>query len=307
MSFLLNRLSKFFKSAKPDLMMIYGDRMESLITSLVCLNFSVPILHFQGGDLSGNIDEKIRHSITKMSHLHFVSAEDYRNRVVQLGENPSNVFLVGALGLDGIDNIDFLSKKELEEALEIKFRTKNLLITFHPVTLEKNQSSKQMKELLLALDELESTNLIFTMPNSDPDGRKLFDQIEEFVNTRENSYVFTSLGQKKYLSCMPFIDAVVGNSSSGLIEVPSFSKPTINIGDRQRGRLKAKSVIDCEPNKNSILNALKQAYSKDFQEHLSKVKNPYGKGGSSKAIVEILEKISFKDLLKKEFFNMKIR
>jgi GDP/UDP-N,N'-diacetylbacillosamine 2-epimerase (hydrolysing) len=242
-----------------------------------------------------------------MSHLHFVATEEYRKRVIQLGEQPGRVFLVGGLGIDNIVKLKLLDRKELEKVLDFKLGSKNMLITFHPVTLEHRSSEKQMQELLLTLGELADTHLIFTMPNADTDGRILFRLINDFVEKHPHSRAFTSLGQLRYLSCIQHVDGVVGNSSSGLAEVPTFKKGTINIGDRQRGRIKADSVIDCEPNRQSIGEALKKLYSTDFQRTLKTVINPYGTGGASGAIVKILEDISLDNILKKEFYDLDVK
>lgn len=290
---------------KPDLMLVLGDRYEIFALAASAMIARVPIAHLHGGEATeGLIDEPIRHSISKMSHLHFVAAEEYRRRVIQLGEQPEYVFNVGGLGIDNILRLKLLERDELEEALNFKLKKRNLLITFHPVTLEQNTSAQQMDELLAALTELKDTGLIFTMPNADTEGRVLFRKIEAFCAQHSQACVFTSLGQLRYLSCINNVDTVIGNSSSGLLEVPSFKKGTINIGDRQRGRLKATSVIDCEPDQHSIRNALKRLYSTEFQAQLSAVENPYGNGGASGEIVRILESQSLDNLLKKRFYDL---
>jgi len=290
---------------KPDLMLVLGDRYEIFAAAASAMIARIPIAHLHGGEATeGLIDEPIRHSITKMSHLHFVAAEEYRRRVIQLGEQPENVFNVGGLGIDNILRLKLLARDELEEALNFKLRKRNLLITFHPVTLEQNTSAQQMDELLAALAELKDTGLVFTMPNADTEGRVLFDKIKEFCAEHPQARAYSSLGQLRYLSCIQHVDGVVGNSSSGLAEVPSFKKGTINIGDRQRGRLRAASVIDCEPDQDSIRNALKRLYSAEFQAQLSAVENPYGNGGASGAIVRRLESQSLDNLLKKRFYDL---
>lgn len=291
---------------KPDILLILGDRYEILTAAVSSMIARIPIAHLHGGEATeGLIDEPIRHSITKMSHIHFVAAKEYKNRVIQLGENPDYVYLVGGLGIDNINKIKLFNKKQLENSIDFKFSKKNLLVTFHPVTLEKSTSEYQMEQLLQALGSLRDTNIIFTMPNSDTDGRVLFQLIEDFVRNLPNSVCFKSLGQKRYLSCLKYVDGVVGNSSSGLLEVPSFKKGTINIGDRQRGRIKAESIIDCKPEKSHILKALEKLYNKKFQIKLKGVKNPYGEGGASDQIVKILEEISIDKILKKRFYNLK--
>jgi GDP/UDP-N,N'-diacetylbacillosamine 2-epimerase (hydrolysing) len=290
---------------QPDLMLVLGDRFEIFSAVTAALVARIPVAHLHGGEATeGLIDESIRHSITKMSHLHFVAAEEYEKRVIQLGEHPDRVFLVGGLGIDNIKKLDLLERLELEAALEFKLGSKNLLITFHPVTLENMTSADQMTELLAALGALEDTHLIFTMPNADTDGRVLINMIKQFVVDHSHARAYTSLGQLRYLSCIRHVDGVVGNSSSGLAEVPSFGKGTINIGDRQRGRLKADSVIDCNPERESIAIALQKLYSKKFQLMLKSVQNPYGEGGASERVVETLKDVLLEGILKKRFFNL---
>ena len=290
---------------KPDLLLVLGDRYEIFAASSSAMIARIPIAHLHGGEATeGIIDESIRHSITKMSHLHFVATEEYQQRVIQLGENPDSVFHVGGLGIDNIKKLIFLNKIELEESLGFTFGGKNLLVTFHPVTLEIGMVQEQMSELLGALGKLENVHIVFTMPNADTGGRILFKMIEKFVSNNPSSKAFTSLGQTRYLSCLNHVDGVIGNSSSGLSEVPTFKIGTINIGDRQRGRMKARSVIDCEPNEQSISSAITKLYSADFQYKLTTVKNPYGCGGASESIVKILNEVSLESLLKKKFYNL---
>ncbi|SEP70573.1 GDP/UDP-N,N'-diacetylbacillosamine 2-epimerase (hydrolysing) [Ectothiorhodospira magna] len=290
---------------KPDLMLLLGDRYEIFAAAASAMIARIPIAHLHGGETTqGAFDEAIRHSLTKMSHLHFVAAEEYKKRVIQLGEDPRYVFNVGGLGIDNILRLKLLSREQLEDSLAFKFAPKNLLITFHPVTLEENTSSNQVDELLAALKELEDTGLIFTMPNSDTDGRVILEKIRLFCSNHPRAVAYTSLGQLRYLSCIYHVNGVIGNSSSGLIEAPSLNTGTINIGDRQKGRLKASSVIDCEPDKFSIKNAINKLFSDEFQSNLKFIENPYGYGGASNAIVQIIEQhSSFPDLLKKKFHD----
>ncbi len=293
---------------RPDLMLVVGDRYEIFCGVAAALIARIPVAHIHGGEVTeGVIDESIRHSVTKMSHIHFVSAEPYRKRVIQLGENPQHVFSVGGLGIDNILRLPLLSRPELEQLLEFKLKERNLLVTFHPDTLDNNSSSKQLKELLWALSTLGNTALIFTMPNADTGSRLLFEQILAFCAKHPNARTFKSLGQVGYLSCVRHVDGVVGNSSSGIIEVPSFKKGTINIGDRQRGRLRAGSIIDCEPECRSIISALESLYSTNFQSQLAATENPYGNGGASDAIVKYLETINLERLLKKRFHDVLIQ
>jgi GDP/UDP-N,N'-diacetylbacillosamine 2-epimerase (hydrolysing) len=290
---------------QPDLMLVLGDRFEIFSAVTAAMVACVPVAHLHGGEATeGVIDEPIRHSITKMSHLHFVAAEEYRKRVIQLGEHPDRVVLVGGLGIDNIKKLTLFDCPALEKVLGFEFGKKNLLVTFHPVTLENETSVKQMMELLTALGELEHTKLIFTMPNADTDGRVIVEMINKFVASHSNARAYASLGQLRYLSCIKYVDGVVGNSSSGLLEVPSFSKGTINIGDRQRGRLKAESVIDCMPEHESIAAAIQRLYSKEFQLILETAQNPYGEGGASERVVETLKRVSLGDILKKRFFDL---
>ncbi len=289
----------------PDLLIVLGDRFEIFSAVSAALVAQIPVAHIHGGELTeGAFDEAIRHAVTKMSHLHFVAAEEFRQRVIQLGEQPENVFLVGGLGVDNIKRLDLLDRKALEIDLDLKFGKKNLLITFHPVTLENTSSVSQMQELLEALGQLEDTHLIFTMPNADNEGRALIKIVKKFVSEHNNAYWFMSIGQLRYLSCIAQVDGVIGNSSSGLLEVPSFKKGTINIGDRQKGRLQATNIINCQPTQKSITNALDKLYSADFQESLSEVVNPYGEGGASEKIVNTLKKINIKKIVKKAFYNL---
>ena len=290
---------------RPDRIIVLGDRIEIFSAVSAALVARIPVAHIHGGEATeGLIDESIRHSITKMSHLHFVAAEEYRQRVIQLGEQPNRVFLVGGPGIDSINRLNLLNRVELEDSINFKLGLKNLLITFHPVTLDIITPEKQLEELLRALADLKDTHLIFTMPNADTDGRELIKLIQNFVAQHPNARAYTSLGQLRYLSCLAQVDGVVGNSSSGLTEAPSFKKGTINIGDRQRGRLQAGSVINCKPESASINNALNQLYSSEFQAGLQEVVNPYGEGGASELIVSIIKTISLDGILKKRFHDI---
>ena len=300
----LKGFSAAYLELRPDLVIILGDRYELLGAAIAAMYHGLPIGHFHGGESTvGAMDEGIRHALTKFSHIHFVATEEYRNRVLRLGENPAHVFNVGGLGADAITRLSLLSKEVLEHELGIKFQDKNLLITFHPVTLEQKSSTDQMQQLLSALDEQNDKQLIFTMPNADTESLSIFKLIEEFVSSHVNAHVFTSLGQLRYYSCINQVDAVIGNSSSGLLEVPTFKKPTINIGDRQKGRLRASSVIDCDPIKSEIIEAIERVYQDEFIHQISNTKNPYGEGGSIEKIINALDSMSFPELLKKEFYD----
>jgi GDP/UDP-N,N'-diacetylbacillosamine 2-epimerase (hydrolysing) len=296
-----------FSELKPDLVLLLGDRFEIFSAATAAMIAKIPIAHCHGGEATeGLIDEPIRHSITKMSHLHFTSTEEYRNRVIQLGEQPSRVFNVGALGIENINKLKLLNKVDFENSIGFKLLKYTFLITFHPVTLEKSTAKEQFKNLLFALNKFSNTSFIFTMPNADNDGRVIIDLIQDYVAKNKSiSVAFTSLGQLRYLSAIKHADVIIGNSSSGLIEVPSFKKPTINIGDRQRGRVSGLSVINCKPNKKDITESIKYALSDTFKKILLNSANPYGEKNSSIEIVRILKKVSVdSNLVKKRFYNL---
>ena len=298
--------AKAYERLKPDIIVILGDRFEIFSAVSAALVSKIPVAHIHGGELTeGVFDDAFRHSITKMSYLHFTSTEEYRKRVIQLGEEPKRVFNVGAIGLDNIKNLKLLSKKALEKELNFKFNKHNLLVTFHPVTLEHNTSKKQFQNLLDAIDKLRETSIIFTKANADIGGRIINKMIDEYVSKNSHkTAVFISMGQLKYLSTMQFVDAVVGNSSSGIIETPSFKIGTINIGDRQKGRIKTKSIIDCLSLKEDIRNSFKRLYSEKFQESLGSVINPYAGTSTAKRIKDILKTYSINNILKKSFHDV---
>ena len=291
---------------KPDMVVVLGDRFEIFSAASAATVAKIPIAHIHGGETTeGAFDESFRHSITKMSHLHFTSTEDYRKRVIQLGEQPDRVFNVGAVGIDNINKLKLLDRPTFEESIGFHLGKRNLLITYHPVTLETGTAEEQFSNLLKALDELENTHLIFTKANADTDGRIINAMIDDYVADRKDTTIaFTSLGQLRYLSAMQFIDGVVGNSSSGLLEIPSFNIGTVNIGDRQRGRVKAKSVIDCEPTKVGISGAISYLFSTQFQNGLVDLKNPYGEGGSAEKIVKTIANYPLHAVLKKPFYDL---
>jgi GDP/UDP-N,N'-diacetylbacillosamine 2-epimerase (hydrolysing) len=295
-----------FARLKPDLLILLGDRFETLAAAAAALVVGIPIAHIHGGESSeGAFDEAIRHSVTKMSHLHFTAAVPYRDRVIQLGEEPDRVFMVGGLGVDAIRALPLMSREEVEAKLGFDLGVRTLLVTFHPPTLDYSAGAEQLSALLEALDSLgPETRLVFTMPNADTGGRELMDMIEHFAATREHARAYSSLGQLLYLSCMAQVDGVVGNSSSGLAEAPSLGIGTVNIGDRQAGRLKASSVIDCAPQQSSIEAALQRLFSTDFRASLANVVNPYGSGGASEAIVRVLRTHRLEGLLKKRFHDL---
>lgn len=297
--------SEVFERIKPDVILVLGDRYEIFAVCTAAMIARIPIAHCHGGEATeGCIDEAIRHSITKMSHLHFTSTEEYRKRVIQLGEQPANVYNVGALGIENINKLKLLSRIEFEDSICFKLNIINFLVTFHPVTLDNASTEAQFKELLAALDQFEETTIIFTKPNSDTDSRVIIQLIDDYVkNNSRKAIAFTSLGQLRYLSAIQYMD-VIGNSSSGLIEVPSFRKATINIGDRQQGRVKGTSVIDCEPRKEDISNSISKALSQAFREQLKSSENPYGKNNSSFEICKVLTNTPLKDIVKKNFYNL---
>ena len=299
--------SEIFEDLQPDLIIILGDRYEIFAAACAAMIGCFPIAHIHGGESTeGLIDEAIRHSITKMSHFHFVAAEEYKKRVIQLGEQPKNVFNVGTLGIENIKNTNLFDKRTLEKNIDFKFGKRNLLITFHPITLEPERSRIHMLNLLDCLAIQKETNLIFTYPNADKEGRELINIINEFCKKNPYAKAYKSLGQKRYFSCIKFVDGVIGNSSSGLIEVPSFLKGTINIGSRQKGRLRSKSIIDCEPNKKDILKAINLLFSDSFQNNLKTVKNVYGDGNTSSSIIDLVKSFKLdKSILKKKFYEIK--
>lgn len=295
-----------FAELQPDLLIVLGDRYEIFAAASAAMIARIPIAHLHGGETTeGAFDEAIRHAITKMSHLHFTAAEVYRNRVIQMGEAPERVFNVGGLGIENIKRLPLLNQADFEQAINFKLASKNLLVTFHPVTLENATAQGQFANLLAALDALTHTHLIFTKANSDTDGRIINQMIDDYVSQNpDKAIAFTSMGQLRYLSAMQFVDAVVGNSSSGLIEAPSFKIATINVGDRQKGRLKASSVVDCAPNTQAISAALQTVYSSAFQTQLAGCENPYGKGQSSAQIVATIKTVSLTTLLQKQFYSL---
>jgi GDP/UDP-N,N'-diacetylbacillosamine 2-epimerase (hydrolysing) len=299
--------SEAYEELKPDIIVVLGDRYEIFSAVSAAMIARIPIAHLHGGETTeGAFDESIRHSITKMSHLHFTATQEYKNRVIQLGEHPNTVFNVGGMGIENIKRLELLSKEEFEKSIDFKLNKKNILVTFHPVTLENSTAKEQFQELLDAIDDLEDTNIIFTKANSDTNGRVINQMIDEYVAKHSDKSVgVTSLGQLRYLSALQYVDAMLGNSSSGLLEAPSFHIGTINIGDRQKGRIKADSVIDCESQKSDIAQAFEKLYSQEFQDILKDTINPYGNGCASMKIIEEIKKIDLNNILKKSFYEIK--
>lgn len=294
---------------QPDLVLMLGDRYEILAAAQAAMLLGVPIGHIHGGERTeGAIDESIRHAVTKMAHLHFTAAEEYRNRVIQMGEHPDRVFNVGALGIEGIRRMQLLSPKEVERALDFSFRKKNFLVTFHPETLRTEQENLSMLEALLqALDSYPEAGLIITGANADLVGEKINQRLQKYIRTQEKRAVFQmSLGQLRYFSVLQHCDLVIGNSSSGVIEAPFFQKPTINIGNRQKGRLRSLSVVDCEGTANDIQNAISQALSPVFLQKLDREKGSlFGDGRCTEKIMAVLKKPLGREwLLKKSFYDI---
>jgi len=300
--------SEAFQELKPDLVLVLGDRFEIFSAVSAAMISRIPIVHCHGGESTeGLIDESIRHAITKMSHIHFCSTNEYRNRIIQLGESPKSVFNVGALGIENINKLKLFSKGDFEKSISFKLDKKySFLVTFHPVTLESSTAEEQIDQLLKAIDNIQNCNIIFTKSNSDTDGRIINQKIDSYVkNNLDKSICFTSLGQLRYLSALKYVDCVIGNSSSGLIEVPSFKIATVNIGDRQRGRIIAKSVIQSDPTCKNIEESIRKAISVNFKaDVLLNVDNPYGKGNSSERIIDVLKETILDNILKKRFYDL---
>ncbi len=301
--------SDYFNRLMPDLLVVLGDRYETLAVATVAMNHRIPIAHLHGGETTvGAIDESVRHAISKLSYLHFTSTEEYRNRVIQLGEHPERVFNVGAIGIENILNEPLMTKSELEEAIDFKLDKPYAVVTFHPVTLEDNSSEQQTRALLDVCGSYKDMKFIFTKANADAHGRVINRMIDEFVVTNDHAVAFSSLGLNRYLSALKYSTMVIGNSSSGIIEAPSFGVPTINIGDRQRGRVRATSVINCEPSKEDIDKAIRLALSDDFRAVAKNTINPYGNGNTSERIVRVINDFVINDKvnLKKQFYDWKV-
>ncbi|PKM82393.1 MAG: UDP-N-acetylglucosamine 2-epimerase (hydrolyzing) [Firmicutes bacterium HGW-Firmicutes-14] len=291
---------------QPDILVLLGDRYEILAAAQAALIASVPIAHIHGGETTeGVIDEAIRHAITKMSQFHFVAAEDYRRRVIQLGEMPERVLNYGAPGLDNIKRLKLLNREELEQSINFKFGQINFLVTYHPETLEKSGPQKALTEIFKALDHFPEAKVIITKHNADTYGRIIGRMIDVYASKHPGRVtVYTSLGQLNYLSAMKIMDLVIGNSSSGIIEAPALKRPSINIGNRQTGRLKAASIIDCTENSQSIISAIKKALSHEFQIMLPGVSSLYGCGHTSAQIKEFLKTVDIDTVLMKKFYDI---
>lgn len=297
----------YFEECKPNFLIIFGDRYEALSVAATAMCMQIPIIHLSGGETTeGAIDECIRHAISKMSYLHFATTESYRKRIIQMGEAPERVFNVGGLGVENIKTCKLFSKEELEKELDMQLDKRYAIVTFHPVTLERNSAERQAIELMEACECFQDMQFIFTKANSDAYGRIINEMFAEFVQKNSNMKLFDSLGMKRYLSALKYASFVLGNSSSGIMEVPSFGIPTVNIGDRQRGRMRADSIIDCEPASASIIKAIDKALSPEFRDYCKKCKNPYEGKDPSGDIVKIIKKFVDEDKidLKKKFYNI---
>lgn len=292
---------------KPDLAVILGDRYEMLAAAQACLIYKIPIAHLYGGEITeGAYDNSIRHAITKLSSLHFTSTEEYRKRVIQMGEEPDRVFYVGSLGVDNIKHESIMSRDELERSLNFHLGDKFLLITFHPVTMENATAASQCDDLLKALSAVnDEYQLLFTLPNSDTDGRIIASKVKEYVSAHvKKSLVVDSLGKKRYYSALKYATAVVGNSSSGLVEAPSFGIPTLNIGNRQKGRTRGESVIDVEASYQEMYLGLQKALSENFRAIASAGKNPYEKENTLQAIFNVIENHPLHNIGEKHFYDL---
>ncbi len=297
--------TKTYEILDPDIIVLLGDRYEILSAAISALISKIPIAHIHGGEITeGAFDEAIRHSVTKMSHLHFVSNDVYRKRVIQLGELPCNVHTVGGLGVDVLKRTQILPKKVLEKSLGFSFLDKNLLVTLHPVTLNKTNFDRETKELLHALSEFNDTNIIITLPNADPGNQSIRKQMKDFAAYNPNAKTYESLGNEVYLSCLANVDGVIGNSSSGITEAPSLKTATVNVGDRQKGRLMASSIIHCNFEKNEIKSSIEKIFSQKFKIQLNNTINPYGDGGATRKIFEVLKTVKLKGIIKKAFYDL---
>ena len=301
----------YFSERKPDLLIVLGDRYEILAVATTAMNARIPIAHLYGGDITeGAVDDVVRHAITKMSYFHFTATREHRRRVIQMGESPERVFWVGAMSVENACNVKKLSMHDLQEQIAFYWNRdleKMAVVTFHPVTLEDDTAREQFQNILNALDYFEDLKVIFTKANADAGGRVINHMIDDYVNEHpQKSKAYTSLGQLRYLSAVSLADVVIGNSSSGLSEVPTFHVPTVNIGDRQRGRVCGKTVISCGVAEKEITDAIQKALSQTFRNEICNEKNPYEKKGTSDAIVKILtENLNKNNIdLKKHFYDL---
>ena len=295
-----------YNELKPDMVVVLGDRYEILAAAEAAMIERIPIAHIHGGEVTeGAFDDAIRHSITKMSQLHFASTEEYRHRIIQLGEQPERVFNTGAIGVENVKKLSLLSKDEIEREIDFKIDDNTILVTYHPVTLGKRTAKDDIEDFVSALEERKDIRIIFTMPNSDTGSQFIVDAINRFVERNPiRSKAYKSLGVVRYLSVMRQVAAVVGNSSSGIVEVPSFGIPTLNIGDRQKGRIAGESVYNCAPDKESILNGLNIIFSNSFKELASVVRNPYEKANTAEEIFKVISTYPLEQLNQKHFYDI---
>jgi len=293
--------AQFFARSRPDIFLVLGDRFETLAAVVAALPFNIPVAHISGGEITaGAIDDAIRHAITKMSHLHFVGMEEYRERVIQMGEEPWRVTVTGEPGLDSLLETPAVERSELERFVDLPFEPRPLLVTFHPVTLIPGATSASIDALIAALDELQWP-VVFTFPNADAEGRLIIERLQHFVSNHSDARIVVNAGSQRYFSMMKYCAAMVGNSSSGIIEAASFELPVVDIGDRQRGRCRAANVIHAEPVKADILKAVRQALSPPFRRSLQGMKNPYGDGYAAARIVKVLKNMDLTGLVNKRF------
>lgn len=309
MSCLLDKFSDYFSvpSNRPDILLVVGDRFEIPAICIAAYNERIPIAHFAGGETTqGALDEAFRHSVTKMSQLHFTTTEEYRNRVIQLGENPDKVFNVGSLMIESILALKEAAREDIESFLGFELTKPYALVTFHPVTLENQTAQQQAEELINALREFSDIDFICTKANADAGGMLINDMLEKEAERSENVHLYSSLGQARYLTLMKNAVCVLGNTSSGIGEAPIFKTPTVNIGDRQKGRVRAASIIDCKPVKEEIVNAVSKACDSGFLASIENMENPYGDGHTSEKIVSVLKRELEKGIdIKKEFYDIR--
>lgn len=307
MGLALISFAECYQRIKPDLLIMLGDRYETFSAMAAATVAKIPVAHIHGGEITeGAFDDSFRHSMTKMAYIHFTSAEDYRKRVIQLGENPERVFNVGAMGVENVLKLKLSNREELQKKLEIELKAGYFTVIFHPVTLENNSAETQVNELMKALEQFSDKTIVFIKGNSDTNGRIINSAIDVYCGKYKNTYGFASLHIEDYMSLLKNSSCIIGNSSSGIIEAPSFKIPTVNIGDRQKGRIKAKTVIDCEPYAEEIISAIKIGMDNKFRNNLEKIENPYENGDTSEKVLNIIKEILFeKEInLKKKFYNI---
>lgn len=302
----IHEYGQYFSEKSPDLLVVLGDRFETFCCAASAQVCRIPVAHIQGGETTqGAFDEGFRHCITKLSHIHFPCCGAYRQRIISMGESPEHVHDVGALGVENIRQMTVMDRKMLEESIGFKLDRPFFLVTFHPVTLEENTARRQFAELLSALDEFSEHKIIFTGSNADPGGQDILELQEEYIKKHSNRAMMAiSLGYLRYLSAMHLCEAVVGNSSSGIYEAPVLRVPTVNIGDRQKGRIRTRSVIDCPPSKDEIVSALKIAGHELFRSDLMQMVIPFEKQGTAERIMRVIKNVDLTNILKKRFFDV---